>query len=73
MKAFNEWLKENYEKDDIFLTETEVNDYIANVAKYLTENGKHYGDCTYQNVSCLICLFENELTRYYNYTKKEIK
>lgn len=68
MKKFNEWLKEYFEKENIFYSIEEIDQMILEFTNHLILDGKHYGDCTNQNVSCKICDFEDLLSRYYNYT-----
>ena len=35
--------------------------------------GRHYGDCTKQNITCVICVYQNWLDKYEEYTKSAIK
>ncbi len=35
----------------------------------LVDEGIHDGDCVDEAQSCMLCLLENELQRYYEYTK----
>lgn len=67
---FNEWLLQERLKEDISATIDDVNLEIRQTAEWLISE-PHYGDCTKQNVTCKICLFEMELNDYYKYTKSQ--
>lgn len=70
--TFCEWLTAEYIEEGIDCTTGDVAEEILDIAETLI-NGHHYGDCTKQNISCKICLFQNQLDDYYQYIKEQQK
>ena len=77
IKTFIDWLTEHVNsendtpftmsKDDVLIWIKRIqNDLIGEGKKpYI---GKHYGDCTKQNISCQICVYQTWLEKYKEYT-----
>ena len=77
MKKFIPWLIDYLnEEDDFGWTKEKVVDMIEDVHKQLLSEGEndwdgtHYGDCTKQNISCMICSYQTWLDDYEKYCKK---
>lgn len=68
MKTFCEWLTDEYNEEGIDCSTGDVAEEILDIAESLI-NGHHYGDCTKQNVTCKVCLFQNQLDDYFQYVK----
>lgn len=68
MKTFCEWLTDEYNEEGIVCSTGDVVEEILDIAETLI-NGHHYGDCTKQNVTCKVCLFQNQLDDYFQYVK----
>ena len=75
MKTFIEWLIDT-ESDFVEMTKEDVIDNIKDIHNYLLsegdtpDTGRHYGDCTKQNITCLICLYQNWLDEYEKYCRE---
>jgi hypothetical protein len=67
---FNKWLLNELLEEGIDCNIDDVNAEIRNTFEYLIAH-PHYGDCTKQNVTCKICLFETWLREYYEYMKNQ--
>lgn len=68
MKTFCEWLTDEYHEEGIDCSTGDVAEEILDIADTLI-NGHHYGDCTKQNVTCKVCMFQNQLDDYFQYVK----
>lgn len=82
MKNFITWLTEHLNEEDGVnsWTKEQVIDVIVYDIhnRLLSEDespdmGRHYGDCTKQNISCLICMYQNWLDEYEKYCRNFIK
>jgi hypothetical protein len=81
MLNFIDWLVEKENSDDLPFEMSK--DDVVNWVKRIHENllsdgkkpwdGKHYGDCTKQNVSCEICSYQTWLDGYEDYCRNYIK
>lgn len=77
MKNFIEWLVEKTNNDDLpfDMSIVDVVTWVKQIQNIIisTDNkpwlGKHYGDCTKQNVSCQICMYQNWLLEYEKYCR----
>lgn len=78
MKNFVDWLTEHLSKLDEGAREWNKKstlEYIQSVHATLISDselpyiGKHYGDCTNENVSCIICEYQNWLQGYEDYCR----
>ena len=76
MKNFIDWLTEEFNnEDDGKWTKDEVVEHLNRMYETIISSlddkweGKHYGDCTKQNVSCTFCEFQNYLDAYEKYSK----
>ena len=75
MKNFITWVTEKLNKDEGFYryTEKDTREILDDIYETLVSDGnkewdgKHYGDCNKQNVSCRICEFHNLLDEYEKY------
>jgi hypothetical protein len=79
MKNFVDWLTgylsygdypEGFQwtKEDTIKTLTEVHQHLLS-ENDLPYEGRHYGDCTNENVSCIICEYQNWLQGYEDYCR----
>ena len=72
---FISWLTEKYKTDYGEATRDELIQWIKDVhSNLLSEesspySGRHYGDCTRENITCLICEYQNWLDGYEKYCK----
>lgn len=83
MEKFIPWLVEylnNEEPDSPFIfTKKDVIVWVEDIHEQLLSegnkewDGRHYGDCTKQNISCLICMYQNWLDEYEKYCRNFIK
>lgn len=82
MKNFIDWLteKENQADDLPFeMSREDVLNWVKNIQAELISdgkkpwNGKHYGDCTKENVSCEICMYQTWLDEYEKYCREYVK
>ena len=64
MKTLSEFFYDQNQEE--FATQADANEYLS----ILSEQEEHYGDCTKQNVSCLLCEFTQVLNDYYKYVKQ---
>lgn len=78
MKTFIDWLleKENQADDLPFeLTKDDVIVWVKRIHENILSDGKkpwdgrHYGDCTKQNVNCEFCLYQSWLEEYEQYCR----
>jgi hypothetical protein len=76
MKNFIDWLTDYLSKEDNAQWNKEiVIAIIENIHEILLSEdsapdmGKHYGDCINENVTCLICQYQNWLDEYEKYCK----
>lgn len=76
MKNFVDWLTEYLHKEEnLQWKKDEVIIILKNYHKIILSEdpepnmGKHYGDCTNENVSCIICEYQNWLDRYEKYCR----
>ena len=71
MLNFVEWYIDYlYKQDEIVLSKQKAIEMLEGEFWHLINDGKHYGDCTNQNVTCTICYFETLLHKYYLYSQK---
>lgn len=81
MLNFIDWLTEKENSDDLpfEMTKDDIIDWVKKIHNNLLSQGKkdwdgrHYGDCTKQNISCELCLYQTWLDEYENYTRNYIK
>lgn len=80
MKNFITWLSEKMtEEDGIIWDKEDVCDFISEIHQTIISDedkpwmGKHYGDCTKENVSCRFCMYQSYLDEYETYCKNQIK
>lgn len=66
--------------DDVFkFSKEELIEHVKDIQSNLisdTDNkfdGRHYGDCTKEIISCNICLYQNWLDKYEDYCRNYIK
>lgn len=78
VKTFIEWLTEyvNSEDDTPFtMSKDDVLTWVKRIQNDLISEGnkpyigRHYGDCTKQNISCQICMYQTWLDKYEDYTR----
>lgn len=76
MKNFVIWLTEQLTKEDGFKWEKEQTISLLNdihtilLSEGDSENdGKHYGDCTKQNITCTICEYQTWLDKFEDYCR----
>lgn len=78
MKTFLEWLTDQFSGEYGDATKDEVKKWVENAQYILLQEGeeewkgRHYGDCTKQNITCLICEYQEWLEYYYRYCKNYI-
>jgi len=80
MKTFIDWLVEKQNSDDLpfEMTKEDTINWIKRIHENLLSEGKkkwegrHYGDCTKQNISCEICAYQSRLDEYEDYCRKFI-
>lgn len=63
MKTLSEFFYEQNQEE--FDNQADANEYLS----HLSQQEEHYGDCTKQNVSCLLCEFTQVLNDYWDYTR----
>jgi hypothetical protein len=78
MQNFIDWLTDylnvdnelpfQMSKEDVIIWVKRIHNNILSDSKKKHE-GKHYGDCTKQNVSCEICLYQSWLEDYEDYCR----
>lgn len=80
MMNFVDWLTEYFSKEDsIQWKKNEVIDLIKTAHKIILSEdpsldmGKHYGDCTNENVTCRFCEYQNWLDKYEKYCRDNAK
>lgn len=77
MKNFIDWLTEKENSDDLpfEMTKEDIVNWVKRIHVLLLSDGKkpwdgkHYGDCTKQTVSCEICLYQTWLNEYEKYCR----
>lgn len=78
MKCFIDWLVEKETQADDLpfeMSRQDVIDWVKRIHQNLLSEGKkpydgrHYGDCTKQNVSCELCLYQSWLEEYEQYCR----
>jgi hypothetical protein len=75
MKTFIEWLVDKTNEDDLpfDMSKDDVITWVKNIQEILISDekkpymGRHYGDCTKQNIPCQLCLYLNWLVDYKEY------
>jgi hypothetical protein len=74
MLKFIEYISktENISQDDLIKELKMIHKVILSKGKKEWD-GRHYGDCTKQNISCVICSYQNWLASYEDYTKDFIR
>lgn len=75
MKNFITWLTDYLnEIDNVKYTKEDTIEEIVNVHNMLlSEEARHYGDCTKENITCLICEYQSFLDGYEKYCRNFIK
>lgn len=81
MKNFITWLTEQLNKEDGVDSWTKeiTKDYLSEIHSIIISDdddesvGRHYGDCTKQNITCEFCMYQNWLDRYEKYCRDFIK
>lgn len=81
MKNFIDWLTEKENQDDLpfEMSREDILNWVKRIHEDLISDGKkpwdgkHYGDCTKQNISCQICLYQNWLDDYEKYCREYVK
>lgn len=81
MLNFIDWLleKENSDELPFEMSKDEIISWVKQIHESLLSDGKkpwegkHYGDCTKQNVGCQICMYQTWLDGYEDYTRNYIK
>lgn len=69
--TFPEWLYNMY-RDDGMESIEDARGYVELMADWLLKE-PHYGDCTNQNITCKICLFQTHLDEYETYCREKLK
>jgi hypothetical protein len=77
MLNFIDWLLEKENSDDLpfEMSKDEIIIWVKQIHENLLSNGKkpwegkHYGDCTKENVSCQICMYQTWLDDYEEYCR----
>ena len=81
MKNFIDWLTEKENQDDLpfEMSKEDILNWVKRIQEDLISDGKkpwhgkHYGDCTKQNISCQICLYQTWLDEYEDYCREYVK
>lgn len=81
MQNFIDWLTQKENQDDLpfEMTREDILNWVKRIHELLISegknewDGKHYGDCVKQNVSCQICLYQNWLDGYEKYCREYVK
>ena len=81
MLNFIDWLLEKENSDDLpfEMSKDEIIVWVKQIHENLLSDGKkpwegrHYGDCTKENVSCQICMYQTWLDDYEDYCRNYIK
>lgn len=81
MKNFIDWLTEKENQDDLpfEMSREDILNWVKRIQEDLISDGKkpwdgkHYGDCTKQNISCQICLYQTWLDEYEDYCREYVK
>lgn len=78
MMNFVDWLTEHLSKEDgIKWDKKDAISFVKDMhANLLSEDpdpseGRHYGDCTNENLACYICIYQNWLDKYEEYCRNE--
>jgi len=80
MLNFIDWLVEKENSDDLpfEMTKDDVIVWVKRIHETILSegnkpwDGKHYGDCTKQNISCEICFYQTRLDEYEDYCRNYI-
>lgn len=80
MLNFIDWLVEKENSDDLpfEMTKDDVIGWVKTIHERLLSqgdkswDGRHYGDCTKQNISCEICFYQTRLDEYEDYCRNYI-
>lgn len=78
-KNFVTWLTEELSSEDgpFVWTKEETISWLKDIQDNLIldsdkkDEGRHYGDCVKQNISCRLCMYMDWLEKYYHYIKEE--
>ena len=81
MKNFIDWLTEKENQDDLpfEMSKDDVINWVKKIHNILLSDGKkpwdgkHYGDCIKENISCQICIYQNWLDEYEKYCRDYVK
>ena len=81
METFIDWLVKKENSDDLpfKMSKEDVINWVKRIHENILSDGKkkwegrHYGDCTKQNISCELCAYQTWLKEYEDYCRNFIK
>jgi hypothetical protein len=81
METFIDWLVKKENSDDLpfKMSKEDVINWVKRIHENILSDGKkkwqgrHYGDCTKQSISCELCAYQTWLKEYEDYCRNFIK